>query len=73
MVKTLQISTRTDLDGHLRLDVPIARSPVDLSVIIVMNPLPTRKDRYDCSDLAGRLRWRGDAVKEQRALRDQWT
>lgn len=53
--------------------MPIARSSVDLSVIIVMNPLPARKGRYDCSDLAGRLKWRGDAVKEQRTLRDQWT
>jgi len=72
MVRTLQINTRTDRDGHLRLDMPIARASVDLSVIIVMSPLPARKGRYDCSDLAGRLKWRGDAVKEQRALRDQW-
>ena len=73
MIKTLQISTRTDLDGHLRLDVPLDRAAADLNVIIVMHPSPaSSKGQYDCSDLAGRLKWRGNAVKEQRTLRDQW-
>ena len=27
---------------------------------------------YDFSDIVGKLRWKGDAVKEQRALRDEW-
>ena len=27
---------------------------------------------YDFSDLAGKLQWKGDAVKEQRRLRDEW-
>jgi hypothetical protein len=29
-------------------------------------------DRYDFSDLTGRLSWRGDVVEVQRALRDEW-
>lgn len=28
--------------------------------------------RYDFSDLAGRLEWRGDRVDEQRLLREDW-
>ena len=31
-----------------------------------------RANRYDYSDLAGRLQWRGDAVAEQRRLRNEW-
>ncbi len=27
---------------------------------------------YDFSDLAGKLEWKGDAVAEQRRLRDEW-
>jgi hypothetical protein len=27
---------------------------------------------YDFSDLAGRLKWQGDAVAAQRALRNEW-
>lgn len=32
----------------------------------------TIADRYDFSDLTGRLSWRGDVIEEQRALRDEW-
>jgi hypothetical protein len=28
--------------------------------------------QYDFSDLTGRLEWRGDAVGQQRLLRDEW-
>lgn len=31
---------------------------------------PPRK--YNFSDLAGKLKWKGDAVAEQRTLRDEW-
>jgi len=27
---------------------------------------------YDFSDLVGKLQWKGDAVSEQRKLRDEW-
>lgn len=27
---------------------------------------------YDFSDLAGKLEWKGDAVAQQRLLRDEW-
>jgi len=30
------------------------------------------KPKYDFSDLVGRLEWNGDAVTEQRRLRDEW-
>lgn len=30
------------------------------------------KPKYDFSDLAGKLQWRGDALAEQRRLRDEW-
>ena len=29
-------------------------------------------ETYDFSELAGKLKWTGDSVKEQRALRDEW-
>lgn len=28
--------------------------------------------KYDFSDLVGKLEWKGDAVAEQRKLRDEW-
>ena len=31
-----------------------------------------RTRRYDFTDLIGRLQWSGDALTEQRRLRDEW-
>jgi len=30
------------------------------------------KKKYDFSDLVGKLEWEGDALAEQRKLRDEW-
>ncbi len=40
--------------------------------VIVYTVEEGKKPRYDFSDVVGKLRWKGDAVKEQRALRDEW-
>lgn len=29
-------------------------------------------ERYDFSDLAGKLEWKGDALDQQRMIRDEW-
>jgi len=71
-MKTLQIKTTTDRDGHLRLDMPLARSDIDVNVIVVMADFSNPKGKYDCSDLVGKLKWHGDPVKEQRSIREEW-
>jgi hypothetical protein len=30
------------------------------------------KPNYDFSDLAGKLEWKGDAIAEQKVLRNEW-
>jgi hypothetical protein len=71
-MKTVHINTKTDRDGHLRLDMPLAHSVMDISVIVVMDDNSSPKNKYNCSDLVGKLKWQGDAVKEQRSLREEW-
>jgi len=57
--------------GRISLAVPSAFSDMDIEVLAF--PAQEAKARlYDFSDLAGKLAWRGDAVREQRALRDEW-
>ena len=72
-MKTLHVNTRTDQDGHLRLDMPLAQSTTNISLIVIMEDQQSGKRKHDCSDLVGRLKWRGDAIKEQRNLREQWS
>ena len=55
--------------------VSIAIPPefMDLDIEIVAFPASEpKKTPYDFSALAGKLKWCGDAVKEQRKLRDEW-
>ena len=40
---------------------------------VQLKPNPSSHKRtYDFSDLAGKLKWQGDAVEMQRSLRDEW-
>jgi hypothetical protein len=35
-------------------------------------PKNGKKPLYDFSDLVGKLQWQGDAVSQQRRMRDEW-
>jgi hypothetical protein len=73
-MQVLKLSSRIDQDGHLRLDVPTQLPEGEIELVMVINPVQEMPEvrKYDFSDLAGRLTWRGDAVATQRSLRDEW-
>lgn len=43
-----------------------------MQVVLLLADKPTIKNKYDFSDVAGKLKWQGDAVQEQRIIRDEW-
>jgi hypothetical protein len=49
------------LPAHAHVLITLLKTTVD------MQPAT-----YDFSGIAGRLQWKGDAVQEQRKLRDEW-
>ena len=56
-----------------RISLEIPKKYSGYTFKIVMVPIvEDEKPKYDFSDLAGKLQWDGDAVKEQRRLRDEW-
>ncbi|MDY6785546.1 MAG: hypothetical protein SW833_23850 [Cyanobacteriota bacterium] len=74
-MEVLQLTTTVNDAGHLLLDIPTQLSPGEVNIVLVLNPVgvsQAQEPDYDFSDLAGRLTWDGDAVKMQRALRDEW-
>ena len=72
-MKTLTLETEIGQDGHLRLDVLTELPPGKAEIVIVATPAGNgREHHYDFSDLTGRLQWQGDAVAEQRRLRNEW-
>ena len=60
-------------DGRLRLDVPVElpAGTVELVLVVGVSPQPNGS-KYNFTDVVGRLEWQGDALKEQRKLRDEW-
>ena len=62
-------------DGVLRLDLPtqLPAGPVRLTVTMEPTaPQPHNGTSYNFADLLGTVAWSGDAVREQRRLRDEW-
>ncbi len=74
-MKAIALRSSIGRDGCLRLRVPTAypNRQVDIVLLVDVPSLDlTEKNGYDFSDLAGRLKWRGNAVRAQRKVRDEW-
>lgn len=54
------------------VNIQVPDSFVNHDVKILVLPVDTKKKHYDFSSLSGKLKWSGDAIKEQRSLRDEW-
>ena len=76
-METLHISASPGKRGRITINVPRNLRSRKLDMVVVFNESPSAIGRrnikkYDFSGLAGRLRWKGNAVKEQRRLRNEW-
>jgi len=67
----------TPTNGRITIAIPEEYANRQLEVIV--RPLspeeaPTidNEKKYDFSDLFGKHQWKGDALKEQQKLRDEW-
>ena len=65
----MQLLTLKIEDNQYALFLQFLRT---LSYVEVVKQKPVSHPLYDFSDLAGKLEWQGDAVEEQRRLRDEW-
>jgi hypothetical protein len=67
----MQFLTLKIKDNHYALFLQFLRT---LSYVEVVKPTASvpPNSRYDFSDLTGKLEWKGDAIEEQRRLRDEW-
>ena len=70
---TYNLTADIKQDGHLKIDIPTSLKNAKIELLIVINPVEEKKiPKYDFSDLVGKLEWSGDAVSEQRKMRDEW-
>ncbi len=73
-MQVVKVKGKVDADGTLRLNLSteLPAGPVE-AVVVVGSPVPSPDGHpYDFTDIAGKLRWNGDAVAAQRKLRDEW-
>ena len=63
------------INGSITISLPEQYANSDLEVIILpISDTITQKNakQYDFSELVGKLDWQGDALAEQKKLRDEW-
>jgi hypothetical protein len=72
-VQVVKTKGEVGSDGRLRLDVPVElpAGTVELVLVVGVSPQPNGS-KYNFTGVVGRLAWQGDALKEQRKLRDAW-
>jgi hypothetical protein len=69
----LKINAKTDSFGKAQIVVPTELKNSDIEMIIVVNSIPTNGDKKPVlSDFFGKMLWKGDALEEQRKLRNEW-
>jgi hypothetical protein len=72
-MKTHLLKIKTGADGYIHLDVPTDVIEYEVEVVVVISEVAEKKaPTKGFSDLVGKLKWQGDAVMEQRRLRDEW-
>lgn len=72
-MEVLKLTTTIDTSGQLHLDLQTHLSAGTVDVVVVLNvSAENQPQRYDFSDLIGRLNWQGEAVTMQQILRDEW-
>jgi hypothetical protein len=70
-LKLMQFLTLKIKENHYALFLQFLRT-LSYVEVVKSNPSTPPNARYDFSDLTGKLEWQGDAVDEQRRLRDEW-
>ena len=72
-MKTINLTEKTLPDGRLRLDIQTGVSARVVEIVVVINePANSLRKKYDFRNVVGKLHWKGDALSEQRRLRDEW-
>jgi hypothetical protein len=73
-METLKVKASIDSKGRLKLDIPTALRKGEVEIVMVVEYSDDKAVpvRYDFSDIAGKLKWSGNALQAQKALRDEW-
>jgi len=72
-MQTVRTHGTIEADGSLRLNIATDLPAGEADVVVVIHSTRNGNgEKYDFSKLAGKLNWRGNAIAEQRGIRDEW-
>jgi hypothetical protein len=73
-MKIFESTGKIDDKGYLKVEIPTDLSPGTVNFVLVVDQeeKPISRQPYDFSEFAGKLKWEGDALTEQKKLRDEW-
>lgn len=74
-MQVLTLTGTIDSDGHLHLDVPTQLPAGKVELVLVINPISPENlssQKYDFSDLSGKLILQGDPVAIEKEMRNAW-
>ena len=76
----MQVLTQFIKSTNGRITIAIPDEYADKELEVTIRPLnlnatseETDENKYDFSDIVGKLQWKGDALKEQQKLRNEWS
>lgn len=61
-----------DIENGRVMGPEVEKIPASAHVLITLLGRGGKPVKYDFSELSGQLKWTGNAVGEQRKLRDEW-
>jgi len=77
---SMQVLTQFIKPSNGRITISIPDDFANKELEVTIRPLPQNaesaaadENKYDFSDLVGKLQWKGDALKEQQKLRNEWS
>jgi hypothetical protein len=72
-MQVVKTKGKVGTDGRLKLDLPVELPAGAVELVLVVGSAPQPNgNKYNFADVVGRLQWKGDALREQRRLRDEW-
>lgn len=78
-MEALKLNVHIGEDGKIIVDTPLKNCDAELLVLLDKQTIITRPtdekisaNKYDFSDLVGKLQWKGDFLEEQKKIRDEW-
>ncbi|MCB1190378.1 MAG: hypothetical protein H7A23_22205 [Leptospiraceae bacterium] len=72
-MEVIKLTQETDSNGNLALTIPTEQKSCKLEVIVVISSKETPKKKPPIDKYFGKLKWQGEALTEQRRLRDEWS